>query len=169
MLAEWSAACGPEDPVLVVPWSAASATATTDVRFINLRTHPYDLAELFEAEDYPALRRALRSLNATNSAFLTAKCDVWTLSPEDGGEVLESKGLEMDLADDEFQRLILPVEPALERHLGLEAHGGDRVAELVGDAGGDTTHRRQTLVGRHPARQHLGFPPRRDQAVPRIV
>ncbi len=104
MLADWTAACGPEDPVLVVPWSAAAeddAATAAGAHFVNLRANPYDLAEIPEAEDHPALGRALRSLNAANSGFLTAKCDVWTLSPEIGGETLEALRLEMDLADDE--------------------------------------------------------------------
>lgn len=97
MLAEWTAECGVDDPVIVVPWSDPDGTA----RFVNLRAEPYDLAEIAEADSYPAIRRALRSLNATRSAFLTSKCDAWTLSPEDGGEKLEALRLELDLTDDE--------------------------------------------------------------------
>ena len=98
MLADWTAACGPDDPVLVVPWSDPNSGA----RFHNLRAEPYDLAEIAEAESYPALRRALRSLNAGNSGFLTAKCDAWTLYAEEGGETLEALRLELDLADEEI-------------------------------------------------------------------
>lgn len=97
MLAEWTAACGPDDPVLVVPWSDPSSGA----HFVNLRVDPYDLAEVSEAENNPALRRALRSLNADRSAFLTAKCDTWTLYPEEGGDKLEALQLELDILDDE--------------------------------------------------------------------
>ncbi len=100
MFAEWTAECGPDDPMIVVPWSDPSA-ATGGARFINLRAEPFDLAEIHEAETYPALRRALRSLNGQRSPFLTSKCDAWTLSPEDGGEKLEALRLDLDLSDDE--------------------------------------------------------------------
>ena len=83
--------------MLVVPWSDPA----TGARFANLRAEPFDIAEVFEAEVYPALRRALRSLNATTSAFLTAKCDVWALYPEIAAEKLESLRLELDLGDEE--------------------------------------------------------------------
>ena len=97
MLAEWTAACGPDDPVLVVPWSDPAS----GVHFVNLRSGAYDLAEIDEADAYPALRRALRSLNASNSAFLTAKCDAWTLYAEVAGEQLEGLRLELDVQDDD--------------------------------------------------------------------
>ena len=97
MLADWTAACGPDDPVLVVPWNDPAGGA----HFVNLRAEPFDIAEIFEAEIYPALHRALRSLNASTSAFLTAKCDVWALYSEVAAERLESLRLELDLADEE--------------------------------------------------------------------
>ena len=97
MLADWTAACGPDDPVLVVPWSDSQSGA----HFVNLRAEPFDIAEIIEAEGYPAMRRALRSLNASTSAFLTAKCDVWTLYPEVAAEQLETLRLELDLSDED--------------------------------------------------------------------
>jgi hypothetical protein len=97
MLADWTAACGPDDPVLVVPWSDPA----TGARFIHLRAEPFDIAELPEADAFPALRRALRSLNATASGFLTAKCDAWTLYAENGAETLEALRLELDLLDED--------------------------------------------------------------------
>lgn len=97
MLAEWTALCGPDDPVLVVPWFDTSS----GLHFVNLRTDPYDVAEISEADAYPALRRALRSLNAQSSAFLTAKCDAWTLYAEEGGDKLEALRLELDVDDED--------------------------------------------------------------------
>ncbi len=82
---------------MVVPWSDPGGT----VRFLDLRAEPFDLGEVVEADQYPTLRRALRSLNAPRSPVFTSKCDVWTLSPEDGAEKLESLRLELDLDDDE--------------------------------------------------------------------
>ena len=80
MLAEWSAECAPDDPVLVIPWSDP---ANPDVHFIDLRENPYDLDHLPEAEHFPPLMHALRALNAARSPVFTAKCDAWTLDPEE--------------------------------------------------------------------------------------
>ena len=96
-MAEWTAECGEDDPAIVVPWADTASGA----RFIHLRAEPFDLGEIAEAESYPALRRALRSLNAPRSAFLTSKCDAWALGPEEGGEKLEALRLELDLSDEE--------------------------------------------------------------------
>jgi hypothetical protein len=79
MLAEWSAECTPDDPVLVVPWSDPDSTA----HFVDLRENPYDLDHLPEAEQHPPLMQALRALNAGRSPVFTAKCDAWPLSPEE--------------------------------------------------------------------------------------
>ena len=71
MLSEWTAECSADAPTLVVPWLDPASGA----RFVDLRAEPYDIAEVREAELHPTLGRALRSLNATRSPFLTAKCD----------------------------------------------------------------------------------------------
>ncbi|HLI77168.1 MAG TPA: hypothetical protein VKV02_09500, partial [Acidobacteriaceae bacterium] len=130
MLAEWTAECGPDDPVLVVPWSDPASGA----RFVNLRAEPYDLAEVPEADAYPALRRALRALNAQGSAFLTAKCDAWTLYAEDGAEKLEALRLELDVADEEVafgMGSYIDIVPR-ERSLFASAHvATDRLAKIV--------------------------------------
>jgi hypothetical protein len=109
MLAEWSVECAPEDPVLVVPWSAddtetqpellhpqPSGTASTS-RFIDLRENPYDLDHLPEAELYPPLMHALRALNAARSLVFTAKCDAWTLDSDE----LEHLRLNLDLLSED--------------------------------------------------------------------
>ena len=83
--------------MIVIPWADPGGTA----RFVDLRTEPFDIAEIPEAEDHPAIRRALRSLNASGSGFFTSKCDVWTLSPEEGGDKLEALRLDLDLTDEE--------------------------------------------------------------------
>lgn len=80
MLADWSAECSPEDPVLVVPWSDPS---DPHCRFVDLREEPYELDSLPEAERFPALRNALRSLNAPRSPVFTAKCDSWPVTDPD--------------------------------------------------------------------------------------
>ena len=97
MLADWSVECSAEDPVLVVPWTiqdetledvmvgsgtvakAGGSLALSGADFVDLRENPYDLDQVPEAEQYPALMQALRALNAPRSAVFTAKCDAWTL------------------------------------------------------------------------------------------
>jgi len=97
MHAEWTAECSADAPVLVVPWSDADARA----HFVNLRSEPYAIAEIPEAERFPDLARALRALNANRSPFLTAKCDAWPISPRDGADELELMRKELMLEEDE--------------------------------------------------------------------
>ena len=61
--------------MLSVPWRDPEGGS----EFIDLRANPYDLYLLAEAERYPPLMQALRSLNATRSPVFTAKCDVWSM------------------------------------------------------------------------------------------
>jgi hypothetical protein len=97
MLSEWNAACAHEDPTVVVPWSDPASGA----RFFDLRTEPYDIAEIPEAELHPALGRALRSLNAARSPVITAKCDAWALVPDTDDTLLESLRMELMLAEED--------------------------------------------------------------------
>lgn len=90
MLAEWSAECGNEDPVLVVPWADPGGPA----HFVDLRTDPYDAYLIPEAERHQPLLQALRSLNAARSPVFTAKCDVWPLDAEE--LALIRQNLELD-------------------------------------------------------------------------
>jgi hypothetical protein len=100
MLAEWTADCTEHAPTLVVPW----ADPATGVRFVNLRAEPYEIAEIPEAERWPTLARALRSLNATRSPLLTAKCDAWAFPADEAttdrdhlsSDILEALRLELD-------------------------------------------------------------------------
>jgi hypothetical protein len=89
MLAEWSAECSTEDPVLVVPWKDPNGAAA----FVDLRANPYDFDAIPEAEHHPPLMQALRALNATRSPVFTAKCDAWT---PDAGE-LEHLQINLDV------------------------------------------------------------------------
>lgn len=90
MLSEWSVECGADDPVLVVPWADPDDPSR---HFIDLRENPYDLDWLEEATQHPPLLHALRALNATRSPVFTAKCDVWSLTPDE----LEPLRQELDL------------------------------------------------------------------------
>ena len=87
MLSEWSAECGADDPVLVVPWSSPDGA----LHWIDLRDNPDGLDAVAEADEYPALLASLRALNGTRSPVYTAKCDAW---PMDGDEL---EGLRADL------------------------------------------------------------------------
>lgn len=124
------AECGPDDPVIVVPWADPNGAA----HFVDLRAEPFALAEIPEAEDHPALRRGLRSLNAAGSGFFTSKCDAWTLSPEDGGEKLEALRFDLDLPDEEAGFGFGSYIDVLwrERSLFASAHqASDRLSRLV--------------------------------------
>ena len=91
MLADWSAECSVDDPILVVPWSDPHDAGC---HFVDLREDPYELESIPEAESYPALRNALRSLNAARSPVYTAKCDVWRSTE---AEALAAMELELAL------------------------------------------------------------------------
>jgi hypothetical protein len=109
MLSEWTAECSHDAPTLIVPWSehqsenpsTSPSNPAPGARFFDLRANPYDIAEIPEVEHNPTLARALRSLNATRSPFLTAKCDTWSLSASDHAEALEALRLELMLSDEE--------------------------------------------------------------------
>jgi hypothetical protein len=73
MEADWSAEIGPGLPTIDADWPG----------FIDLRGHPEALLQIPEAAPFPALREALTSLNAPNSPLMTAKCDIWTLNPDE--------------------------------------------------------------------------------------
>ena len=113
MLSEWTAECSHDAPTLIVPWfedqSASPSESSsghltkpgTGTRFFDLRANPYDIAEITEAEHNPTLARALRSLNATRSPYLTAKCDTWLLPASDQAETLKALRLELMLPEED--------------------------------------------------------------------
>jgi hypothetical protein len=98
MLCEWNAECAADAPTLVVPWSDPDGHA----HFVDLRANPYDIADIPEAEHHPTLGRALRSLNATRSPLLTAKCDAWELTETSHADTLESLRLELMLGEEDI-------------------------------------------------------------------
>jgi hypothetical protein len=97
MLSEWTAECAHDAPTLIVPWSDPKHPGQPGAQFVDLRATPYDIADIPEAEHNPTLARALRSLNATRSPFLTAKCDAWPLDATPG----VTKPLDADATEDE--------------------------------------------------------------------
>jgi len=82
MEADWSIACGPDDPGIVVPWEASGEAA--QCRFVDLRVAPHRIEEIAEAQANAPLRSALLRLNGAGSPLWTAKCDAWTTSPQNG-------------------------------------------------------------------------------------
>ncbi|HEV2577368.1 MAG TPA: hypothetical protein VGU25_09170 [Acidobacteriaceae bacterium] len=134
MHAEWSAECSAEAAVLVVPWSDADGGA----HFVNLRTEPYSIAEIPEAERFPDLARALRALNANRSPFLTAKCDAWPLSVRDSADDLELMRKELLIEADEATYAFTSYIDLLwrERTVFASAHQQqDRIDRIVRRAG----------------------------------
>lgn len=73
MEADWSAEIGPDLAILEADWPG----------FVELRDHPEAMLQIPEAAPFPAMREALTLLNAPNSPLMTAKCDVWTLNPDE--------------------------------------------------------------------------------------
>ncbi|HEY5056525.1 MAG TPA: hypothetical protein VII58_10210 [Acidobacteriaceae bacterium] len=97
MHTEWSAECGTNDPVLVVPWSDAS----DGVAFVDLRDDPGAIDTIPEAEANPPLMQALRALNAARSPVFTAKCDAWEMPEEERAQLRLELGFGIDRNDED--------------------------------------------------------------------
>ena len=98
MLAEWNAECAQDAATLMVPWTDEAGGS----RFVDLRANPYDIAEISEVEHNAALGRALRSLNASRSPVLTAKCDAWPLTEEAYAEQMNTLRMELMLPQEDI-------------------------------------------------------------------
>lgn len=68
---------------LEIPWASPDDPAN---RYADLRAHPEQLGSLAEACSWPVLRDFLRSVNAPESFFATAKCDTWRTGEFTSGE-----------------------------------------------------------------------------------
>ena len=84
MLSEWSAECGADDPVVVVPWASPDGL----LHWVDLRDDPDALDHITEADEFPALLGALRALNGPRSPVFTSKCDAWSM---DEDELIDSR------------------------------------------------------------------------------
>ncbi len=98
MLSEWSAECGADDPVLVVPWSSPDGA----LHWVDLRDNPDALDTITEADEYPALLACLRALNGTRSPVFTAKCDAWTMDSDELESLRADLMLEPEVAQAGF-------------------------------------------------------------------
>jgi hypothetical protein len=94
LLSEWNAACGADDPVLVVPWSSPDGL----MHWVDLRDDPDALDAISEADEHPALLAALRAMNGNRSPVFTAKCDVWPMAADELGATRYELMLDDDVA-----------------------------------------------------------------------
>jgi hypothetical protein len=76
MEADWSVELTDDDPVIVVPWAAASDDPRR-CKFVDLRLGAHLIDEIEEARPVPELRAALLLLNSAASPLWTVKCDTW--------------------------------------------------------------------------------------------
>ena len=98
MLSEWSAECGADDPVLVVPWSSPDGAQ----HWVDLRDNPDALDTIPEADEYPALLASLRALNGTRSPVFTAKCDAWPMDADELESLRQELMLDPEVAQAGF-------------------------------------------------------------------
>lgn len=73
MDAEFSVELGADDPTLAVPWSTPDGV----LGYVDLKLNPAAIDNLEEVQRFPELGDFLRALNAADSIYETAKCDVW--------------------------------------------------------------------------------------------
>jgi hypothetical protein len=74
MHADWTVACGADDPEVVVPWNGKDES----LRYVDLRVAPDSIHEIPEATKYPCMAAALLRWNHPGTWLFTAKCDVWS-------------------------------------------------------------------------------------------
>jgi hypothetical protein len=73
MDADHSIELGAEAPALELPWVDPEGR----LEYIDLRSEPGGVEHIPEAREFPALRDFLIEVNSQQSAWQTAKCDVW--------------------------------------------------------------------------------------------
>jgi hypothetical protein len=76
MEADWSVELTAGDPVIIVPWAAASDDPRK-CEFVDLRSGGHLIDEIEEARLAPELKAALLLLNSAASPLWTVKCDTW--------------------------------------------------------------------------------------------
>jgi hypothetical protein len=112
MEADHSLELGPAAPALEIPWKDPEGR----LHYVDLRCQPEAIEHIPEALQFLALRRFLLVVNATPSAWQTAKCDVW-LDETEPAENLYDAGFEQGCYVD----LVL-AEPAAALREDLEVH-----------------------------------------------
>src|SRR3954452_7717289 len=81
MDADFSVELGADDDALEFPWAENES-----LHYYDLKRQPELLLNISEARDWPELGELLSAVNGKLSAFLTAKCDVWS-----DGEISEAE------------------------------------------------------------------------------
>lgn len=113
MDADFSVELGADDDALEFPWSAEDES----LRYYDLKGQPELLLEIREARDWPELGALLESVNGAMSAFVTAKCDVWSDSEINEAEEIYGASVKLasyvDVLFDEAHR---------ERRFSFEEH-----------------------------------------------
>jgi hypothetical protein len=127
MDADFSVELGADDDALEFPWT----TEDESLRYYDLKRQPELLLEIREARDWPELGALLESVNVGKSAFVTAKCDVW--SDGELSEAEEIYGASLKLAS---YVDVLFDEAHGERRFNFEEHErlARRVCELLSGA-----------------------------------
>jgi len=90
--AAWAIALGPDSAVLAVPWLDETGKSV----YVDLRACPGCIQQIPEARENPPLARVLELLNAPESPWTTAKCDLWPLDEDD----LEAASFDLALSRD---------------------------------------------------------------------
>jgi hypothetical protein len=112
MDADYSVELGPDAPALELPWDDPERRFA----YVDLRSKPDAIERVPEARQFPALRKLLVAVNSLQSAWQTAKCDVWTESV-DAAENLYGAGF----AQSCYVDLVLTEHRKLQRG-SLELH-----------------------------------------------
>jgi hypothetical protein len=114
-----------DDDTLEIPWASPGQP---ELRYLDLKAHPEEIGQLEECRTCPALGSFLRKVNAADSPFRTAKCDVWSTE---------------DLAEDERADFKLAVKvgsyvdllfdrPDLNSQLEPHLRLGAKLSEILG-------------------------------------
>ena len=112
MEADYSIELGPAAPALEIPWSDPDER----LHYLDLRRQPDSIADIPEAQQFPALRHFLIEANSPLSAWQTAKCDVWTDETE-AAENLYDAGFEQSCyVDLVLAEQAAPLRECLELH-----------------------------------------------------
>lgn len=134
MQADWSVEIGPDAPALEVPWSSPDSP----LRYFDLKAQPELLLHVEEAMRNRHLASFLSAMNAAESQFRTAKCDVWTTRELDAEDELFGAALKfagyIDLFFDNGRRFSFDANETFARRLAAllgRAPDLDSAAECV--------------------------------------
>ena len=64
--------------MVVIPWTSEDGS----LRYVDVCEDPTRVEEIPEAVHYPCIANAIRRWNSRESPLFTAKCDIWSYSPD---------------------------------------------------------------------------------------